>query len=206
MLTGGNLFVIFGPSGTGKTTLVKNILNSEAGIEVSISYTTRDKRPDEREGKDYFFVSIERFKQLIAENAFLEYAEVYGNYYGTLKEYVTTRLQQGKDIILEIDWQGATQIKRLQKNAILIGLVPPSLETLTRRLETRGQDSAETIALRLRSAVDDSMKASQADYIVVSENQDQVLQDTLSIIRAERLTVRQQIATLPLFSYLKKSQ
>src|SRR5512146_17290 len=151
----GNLFIVSAPSGAGKTSLVSALLTSNKQISLSISYTTRAPRPGETDGKDYHFVSREQFLQMVQQGDFLESAEVYGNLYGTSQPWIEKQLASGRDILLEIDWQGAAQVRKPMPPAISTFILPPSLAALESRLNGRGQDSAEVIARRLQAAQQD---------------------------------------------------
>ncbi|MDI1301495.1 MAG: guanylate kinase [bacterium] len=188
----GSLFVVAAASGTGKTSLVKALVEVKPGIGTSVSHTTRGIRPGEVDGMNYHFTGREEFVRLIGEGAFLEHAEVFGNLYGTSKEWVVSELQADRDVILEIDWQGAAQVRRLLPEAVNIFILPPSLETLNARLNHRGQDSAEVIAHRLREAQGDIAHYAEFDYLVVNDDFNAALADLKAIVRATRLTYRSQ--------------
>lgn len=188
----GSLFVVAAASGTGKTSLVKALVESMPGLGVSVSHTTRPMRPGELEGVNYHFIAREEFVRMIGEGAFLEHAEVFGNLYGTSKQWVLDQLQQDRDVILEIDWQGAAQIRRLLPESVGIFILPPSLETLQSRLTGRGQDSAEVIAHRLREAQGDISHYAEFDYLVVNDDFDAALGDLQAVVRASRLSYRSQ--------------
>lgn len=202
----GNLFIVAAPSGAGKTTLVRALVKKIENIKISISYTTRAPRPGEQEGVDYFFVTGSQFQQMIIEQAFLEYAEVYNFHYGTAKEWVMRHLQLGFDIVLEIDWQGANQIRRLFPPALSIFILPPSGHALQERMEHRQQDTSEVIAKRMQKAKSDIEHYCEFDYLVVNDDFDRAVNDLVSIVRAERLqrdVQEQKIANL-LAELLKK--
>ncbi|MCU0956855.1 MAG: guanylate kinase, partial [Hydrogenophaga sp.] len=148
----GNLFVVAAPSGAGKSSLVKALMELDQRVSPSVSHTTRAPRGQEVHGREYYFVSNETFDQMVAQNAFLEWAHVHGNRYGTSKAAIEQRMQQGADVVLEIDFQGAIQVKRIFPNAVLVFILPPSWEELRSRLERRNEDSADTIELRLQNA------------------------------------------------------
>ena len=183
----GSLICIVAPSGAGKTTLVRALRSSVAGLQVSISTTTRPMRPDDQEGVDYFFVTREEFLSQVEAAEFLEHAEVYGHLYGTSKKWVEQRLEEGLDVVLEIDWQGAALIKAIFPDAINIFIVPPTLCTLRSRLVARGQDTDEVIAARLAQAMDDMSHCLDQDYVVVNDDLEQALSDLKQIIGASRL-------------------
>ncbi|MGH8493201.1 MAG: guanylate kinase [Moraxellaceae bacterium] len=188
----GSLFVVAAASGTGKTSLVKALVESTEGVGVSISHTTRSIRPGEVDGLNYHFTEREEFVRLIGEGAFLEHAEVFGNLYGTSKDWVVNELSQDRDVILEIDWQGALQVRRLLPEAVGIFILPPSLEALSQRLNSRGQDSDEVIAARLREAQADIAHYPEFSYLVVNDDFGTALADLQTIVRGSRLTFRSQ--------------
>ncbi len=188
----GSLYIVAAPSGAGKTSLLKSLLERVPGVEVSVSYTTRPKRPGEREGINYHFVDPQTFQRMITQGRFLEHAEVFGNHYGTAKANILERLQQGIDVILEIDWQGARQIRQALPEAVGIFIVPPSRETLEQRLRARGQDSRETIERRMRDAVAEMIHYDEFDYLVVNDEFEQALDGLRAIILARRLRVEAQ--------------
>ncbi len=188
----GTLYIIAAPSGAGKTSLVKALLESVEGIEVSVSYTTRPCRPGERDGVNYHFVDLQTFQRMIASGEFLEHAEVFGNHYGTARANILERLQQGVDVILEIDWQGARQVRQALPEAVGIFIIPPSREILEQRLRSRGQDSQETIDRRMRDAVSEMSHYNEFDYLVVNDEFELALTELRAIIRARRLRVEVQ--------------
>lgn len=188
----GNLYVISAPSGAGKTSLVKALLEQCPHLLVSISHTTRPKRPGEEDGVNYHFVDQAQFEQMLNNNAFLEHAEVFGNYYGTSKQWVAETLATGEDVILEIDWQGAAQIRKSIPNTITIFILPPALETLKQRLQGRGQDDSDVIARRLSEAQSEIAHYVEFDYIVINDNFDTALSELQAIIQANRLTQQAQ--------------
>lgn len=200
-----NLFVISAPSGAGKTSLVRALVNKLKEIKISISYTTRPMRLCDKEGVDYFFINENRFQTMIKEGVFLEYATVYGYHYGTAKDWVLQQLEAGEDVLLEIDWQGAQQIRHLFPPALLVFILPPSVKVLQERLINRRQDRGSAINHRLALARQEMAHYSKFDYIVINDNFDQALQNLLHIISAERLQLGVQEEKLaPLLEELLK--
>lgn len=183
----GTLYILSAPSGAGKTSLVRELVGAEPQVRVSVSHTTRPMRPGEQDGADYHFVSQDEFLRLAGEGAFLEHAEVFGNYYGTSETTVRDQLARGMDLILEIDWQGAEQVRRRIPEAVSIFVLPPSLAALQERLEGRGQDSTEVIARRLAEARNEIAHYPEYDYLVVNDSFQRALADLRCIFRALRL-------------------
>ncbi|MDO4997681.1 MAG: guanylate kinase [Neisseria sp.] len=188
----GNIFIISAASGTGKTTLVARLLADNPDLRVSVSHTTRAPRTGEENGKHYHFVSVAEFEKLVAENAFLEHANVFGNYYGTSIAAVKTLQEQGVDVILEIDVQGAEQVRNALPDAVSIFILPPSFEVLAQRLNGRGTDAADVIERRLNQAHAEISEALKFDYAVVNDDLAQAQADLTAIIRACRLQQAQQ--------------
>ncbi|TWC32357.1 guanylate kinase [Pseudomonas sp. SJZ079] len=186
-LTTGTLYIISAPSGAGKTSLVKALLDSEALIRVSVSHTTRAMRPGEVEGVNYHFTSREQFHGMLDNNEFLEHAEVFGNLYGTSQKWVEQTLSEGFDLILEIDWQGAQQVRRLMPQAKSIFILPPTQEALRHRLTNRGQDSGEIIEQRMREAVSEMSHYVEYDYLLINDDFAHALSDLKAIFRANQL-------------------
>ena len=184
----GQLYVISAPSGAGKTSLVKALLESTPNLEVSVSHTTRDIRPGETDGINYHFVDESQFESIRDANGFFEWAQVFGNFYGTSSQAVQEKLADGIDVILEIDWQGARQVKALVNTAISIFVLPPSTAALRRRLTDRGQDNDEIIEGRMRAARNEIAHYSEADFIVLNDDFETALHDLQSIVRARRLS------------------
>jgi guanylate kinase len=178
----GQLYVISAPSGAGKTSLVKALLAARTGLAVSVSHTTRAARTHEVGGRDYHFVSKEQFRELAGRGAFLEHAEVFGNYYGTGREQVSARLAAGHSVLLEIDWQGARQVRQSVPDCVSIFILPPSRAVLEERLRARGTDSDAVIARRLAEAATDMSHCPEFDYAVVNDRFEQAVADLLSII------------------------
>jgi len=188
----GNLFIVSAPSGAGKSSLVKALLERDSAIRLSISYTTRAPRPGEVDGEHYHFVSCEAFQERLGKGEFLESAEVYGNYYGTSQPWIEGEMAAGRDILLEIDWQGAAQVRRLVPDAISLFILPPSIEELRRRLQGRGSDSEEVIARRMAAAREDVSHCLAFDYLVVNDRFDDAVDDLVAIVRAQRLGIKVQ--------------
>ncbi len=183
----GILFIVSAPSGAGKTSLVKALLERESTLGLAISYTTRQPRPGELDGVHYHFVDEGRFLAMIAGGAFLEHAQVFGNRYGTAEAKVREALVAGQDLLLEIDWQGARQVRQRFPGAVSIFILPPSAAILAERLRGRGQDSEEIIATRMQQARDEMSHFDEYDYLVVNDKFDQALDDLACLVRAERL-------------------
>jgi guanylate kinase len=183
----GNLFIITAPSGAGKTSLVRALLAADKQVRRSVSYTTRSPRPGEVDGTDYHFVDEALFLHMLREGEFLESAEVHGARYGTAQTRVDTVLQSGDDMLLEIDWQGAAQVRSLYPQAIGIFILPPSIKKLEQRLHTRGQDSAHVIVQRLTAAREEMSHAAEFDYVIINDLFEVAVEDLLAIIRTQRL-------------------
>ncbi len=190
----GNLYVVAAPSGAGKTTLVRLLLEQEAGVQLSVSFTTRRPRPGEQNGCDYHFVDTAAFQAMIARQEFLEWAEVHGNFYGTSKKWIIERLAPDHDVLLEIDWQGAQQVRSAFPGAIGIFILPPSMEDLTRRLTERATDSTDVIARRLATARAEMRHVEEFDYVIINDSLEQALVDLRAVVRASRLTLAAQRA------------
>jgi guanylate kinase len=190
----GILFVVSAPSGAGKTSLVKGLLETGSGVRLSISYTTRAPRAGEVNGRDYHFVTRDTFLEMQEAGDFLESAEVYGNLYGTSHRWVRGELAAGRDVLLEIDTQGAAQVRRLFPESVGIFIFPPSLEVLEARLRARSQDSPEVIARRLAAARGEMGHAGAYDYVIINDKLSEALQDLAGIIRAERLRTPRQVS------------
>lgn len=190
----GTLYIFSAPSGAGKTSLVKALLDSTKYIGVSVSHTTREARPGEVNGKDYHFINKDKFTSLIKENAFLEHAQVFDNYYGTSIEWVESELEEGRDVILEIDWQGAQQIRQQMPDSVSVFILPPSLEALEERLRNRGQDSDEIIARRMRDARNEISHYNEYDYLIINDNFANTLEELRAIIIARRHRLDAQVS------------
>jgi len=183
----GNLFVVAAPSGAGKSSLVKALMELDAKVQPSVSHTTRAPRGQERHGREYFFVTDEEFDAMIVADAFVEWAHVHNHRYGTSKKAIEERMAQGADVILEIDYQGAMQIKKLFANAVTLFILPPSWEELRARLERRGEDTAAVIETRLENAAHEMAHVDQFDFVIINESFDRALFDMKSIVHAQRL-------------------
>ncbi len=192
MISRGTLFTISAPSGAGKTSLVSALVAAMDNILVSISHTTRPMRPGERDGVNYHFVDQDRFIAMLGDCAFLEHAQVFRNYYGTSRHWVEEQLAAGSDVILEIDWQGAEQVRRQLPDTVGIFILPPSRKTLMERLQQRGQDEAEVIAHRLAEAREEMSHFVEADFLVINDIFDQALDQLRAIITCQRLRLERQ--------------
>lgn len=188
----GNLFVICAPSGAGKTSLVRALLEREPGVRLSVSHTTRGIRPGEQDGKHYHFVTRPRFEEMIGRGEFLESAEVHGNLYGTSQAWIRQQRAAGADIVLEIDWQGAQQVRRLIPDAIGVFILPPSLEALNQRLTDRRQDSPEVIQARLRAARGEIAHVDEFDYVIINREFSDAVEDLVAVVRSARLRLDRQ--------------
>ena len=183
----GHLFIVAAPSGAGKTTLVRLLLANDPQLGLSISCTTRAPRPGEEDGRDYHFVGVEDFLDQVGRGEFIEWAEVHGNYYGTLRRTIEEQLQAGRDLVLEIDWQGAQQVRKAFPQAIGIFILPPSLPTLKERLAGRGTDSTEVIARRFAAARDEMRHVDEFEYVIINDDLQQALANLRSVVAAARL-------------------
>jgi guanylate kinase len=197
MSVAGSLFVISAPSGAGKTTLVKLLLDRDAGVIHSVSYTTRAPRADEREGRDYNFVDVATFSAMRERGEFLEWAEVHGNFYGTSRVWLETQMMAGRDTLLEIDWQGAQQVRRLFPEAVTIFVLPPSVAELEKRLRTRGQDAEEVIQRRVAAAMGEMRHVGEFDFVIINNDLQVALNELGAVVRAARLRVATQRAREP---------
>jgi len=187
----GKLIVISAPSGTGKTTVVKKLLEESANLVASVSYTTRKMRENEKEGLDYFFVGEKTFANMVENEDFLEHATVFGNFYGTEKKSVSQNLEKGINVILEIDWQGAQQIKNRMPSCVMIFLIPPSKEVLLSRLKNRGTDSNQEIENRFNQAVEDLEQSNNFDHVLVNDQLDRVVDEIALYIKGESNKINQ---------------
>lgn len=204
----GSLFIVMAPSGAGKTSLVNALVEAEGSesLCVSISHTTREMRPGEVDGRNYHFVDEARFDAMLQRGEFIECAEVYGHHYGTSQAWVRERLAGGMNVILEIDWQGAAQVRNAMPEACTIFILPPSVETLRERLTRRAQDDRATIERRMRQAVDEISHVAEADYVVVNADFKTALEDLRAIVRSRRLTLAyQQVHQADLLQKLARS-
>lgn len=183
----GNLFVVAAPSGAGKSSLVKALMELDSHVRPSISHTTRPPRGQEKDGREYFFVEPSEFDAMVAADGFVEWAQVHGHRYGTSRKAIAQRMQEGQDVVLEIDFQGAVAIKATFANAVLIFILPPSWEELRSRLERRGEDTAETIELRLKNAAVEVAQVGKFDFVIINELFDRALFDLKAIVHAQRL-------------------
>ncbi len=183
----GNLFVVAAPSGAGKSSLVKALMELDSRVHPSVSHTTRSPRGQEKHGREYYFVSEHEFDVMVQADAFVEWAHVHNQRYGTSRKAIEERISQGADVILEIDFQGAIQIKKLFANAIGIFILPPSWEELRSRLERRGEDSAEVIEIRLKNAAIEVAQVSQFDFVIINELFDRALFDLKAVVHSQRL-------------------
>jgi len=188
----GNLFILSAPSGAGKTSLARALLENTSALDFSVSHTTRSARPGEEDGRDYHFVTVEQFEAMLKAGDFIEHAKVFDNYYGTARSSVETQLANGIDVILDIDWQGAQQVRSVVAETTSIFILPPSREALRERLGSRGQDADDIIARRMRDAASESAHYTEYDYLIINDVFDEALMDLGSIIRAMRLRRGQQ--------------
>jgi len=189
----GTLFIVSAPSGAGKTSLVEALVDRCPQVRVSISHTTRTMRPGEQDGVSYHFVTEAAFLEMLSRGAFLEHAQVFENYYGTSQDWVDEQLANGLDVILEIDWQGAEQIKHQRPQSVAVFILPPSREALLQRLTSRGQDDDAVIERRMSKAADELSHYLQSDYIIVNDNFDQALDELQSVVESQRLRTQIQI-------------
>ena len=188
----GTLYIVSAPSGAGKTSLVTALTQDDQQIRVSVSHTTRAMRPGEQHGVNYHFVAHEAFKALIEQGDFLEHAEVFGNFYGTSRSALQQTLDQGYDLILEIDWQGAQQVRKLMPEALSVFILPPSQQALRQRLDNRGQDSEEIIEGRMKEAVSEMVHYDEYDYVIINDDFDVALKELKAVFVANRLRLKKQ--------------
>ncbi|MDO9449845.1 MAG: guanylate kinase [Rugosibacter sp.] len=196
-MTIGTLFIIAAPSGAGKTTLVSGLLANDAQVQRSTSYTTRTPRPGEVDGHDYHFVDLSQFMTMRSRGEFVESAAVHGNYYGTSRAWLEAQMTSGTDMLLEIDWQGAQQVRREFTEAVGIFILPPSMDALKHRLQQRATDSPEVIARRLAVACDEMRHVHEFDFVIINRDLDVALSELIAAVRASRLRVKRQLARHP---------
>ena len=194
--TRGQLLIVSAPSGAGKTSLIKALMEQDQRVEVSVSHTTRPQRPGEVEGVNYFFISTETFHEMREAGAFFESAEVFGHFYGTSLTQLEARLSDGADVILEIDWQGAQQVRALLPDSAWLFILPPSLAALKSRLQARGQDAEDTIDVRMRAARDEMSHWDEADYLIINDQFDSALEALQALVRSLGLRTGQQQSAL----------
>lgn len=190
----GHLYIVSAPSGAGKTTLVRMLLENDPAICLSISYTTRNPRPGELDGREYHFVDVDDFRRMIEEGDFLEWAEVHGNYYATSRVWLRDQMARGRDILLEIDWQGAQQVRRVFPEAVGVFILPPSMDALEQRLRGRGTDSDEVIVRRLLGARGEMRHVGEFDYVILNDTLSDALEDLVAVVRTSRLRYANQHA------------
>lgn len=183
----GHLYIVAAPSGAGKTTLVRMLLEQDSDIRLSVSSTTRAPRSGEQHGREYQFVDVQEFLDRVSQGEFLEWAEVHGNYYGTSKRWIEAEMAAGRDVLLEIDWQGAQQVRKVFPQAIGVFILPPSMTALKDRLSGRGTDTAETIARRIAAARDEMRHVDEFDYVIINDDLQQALDNLMSVVSASRL-------------------
>lgn len=196
-MAAGSLFIVAAPSGAGKTTLVRKLLEQDKAVQLSISYTTRPPRPGEQDGREYNFVDAAQFRAMRERGDFLEWAEVHGNFYGTSRVWLKDQMDAGRDVLLEIDWQGAQQVRKQFPEAVGIFILPPSLAELERRLRGRGTDSEEVISRRLTAAVGEMRHVDEFDFAIINNDLDEALKDLAAAVRAARLRCARQHARHP---------
>ncbi|MBB1387287.1 guanylate kinase [Pseudoalteromonas sp. SG45-5] len=190
--TRGNLFILSAPSGAGKSSLINALLKKHTDMKVSVSHTTRSPRPGEEDGVHYHFVATDEFKALIEKNDFFEWAQVFDNYYGTSKQAIESQLDAGIDVFLDIDWQGAQQVRKIMPSVQTIFILPPSKKELEQRLNNRGQDSADVIASRMAKAQSETSHYNEYDFVIVNDDFESALADIEIIVMAQRLTLKAQ--------------
>ncbi len=201
----GTLFIVTAPSGAGKTTLVSGLLERDPLVRLSVSYTTRAPRTGEVDGQHYHFIDVPAFRALRDKGEFLEWAEVHSNYYGTSKRWLEEQMRAGRDILLEIDWQGAQQVRKVFPKAVGVFILPPSIEELERRLRGRGTDSEDVISRRVLGARGEMRHVAEFDYVIINENLPAAIEDLVAVVRASRLRYANQEARQPaFFHYLEQ--
>lgn len=201
----GTLIIITAPSGAGKTTMVRGLLTRDANVQLSVSYTTRDPRPGEQESVDYHFVDVAGFRALRDRGEFLEWAEVHGNYYASSKVWLKQQMEAGRDILLEIDWQGAQQVRKAFPEAVGVFVLPPSMEALESRLRGRGTDSDDVISRRLLGARGEMRHVSEFEHVILNNELQQAIDDLVAVVRASRLRyANQRIRNLQFFDFIEQ--
>ena len=201
----GHLFIVAAPSGAGKTTLVRLLLANDSQLGLSISCTTRAPRPGEEDGRDYHFVGVENFLDQVGRGEFIEWAEVHGNYYGTLRRTIEEQLHAGRDLVLEIDWQGAQQVRKHFPDAVGVFILPPSMDELEARLRGRNTDSDDVISRRLLGARGEMRHVAEFDYVIINDEIDAALDDLVAVVRAARLRCANQHQRHPeYFAFLEQ--
>ena len=201
----GTLIILTAPSGAGKTTLTKGLLERDRNVQLSVSYTTRDPRPGEQDGREYHFVDVATFRELRDRGEFLEWAEVHGNYYATSRVWIRNQIETGRDILLEIDWQGAQQVRKTFPDAVGVFVLPPSFDVLEQRLKGRGTDSDEVIGRRLLAARGEMRHVGEFDYVIINNELVEAIDDLVAVVRASRLRYRKQHArNLQYFDFLEQ--
>ena len=193
----GNLFIVSAPSGAGKSSLTAKLLEEDKNIHMSVSYTTRAPRPGEMDGRDYHFVDKTRFMAMLQRGEFLESAEVHGNHYGTSEAWIRAQRAAGRDVLLEIDWQGAQQVRRIFSDTIGIFILPPSIAELELRMHRRGQDSDEVVRRRMAVAADEMSHAAEFEYVIINNDFDEARRDLVAVVRASRLAYSRQLERHP---------
>jgi guanylate kinase len=196
-MAAGSLFIVAAPSGAGKTTLVRKLLVQDAAVQLSVSYTTRAPRAGEQSGREYHFVDVSEFRAMRERGDFLEWAEVHGNFYGTSRVWLREQMESGRDVLLEIDWQGAQQVRKQFPEAVGIFILPPSLAELEKRLRGRGTDSEDVISRRLTAAVGEMRHVDEFDFAIINNDLDEALSDLAAAVRAARLRCARQRARHP---------
>ncbi len=191
-MTTGSLFIVSAPSGAGKTTLVGRLMAEDARVVHSVSFTTRTPRPGEQDGREYNFIDVQTFLAMREKGEFIEWAEVHGNFYGTSRRWLEDRMTAGEDVLLEIDWQGAQQVRRLFPEAVTMFIMPPSLAELERRLRGRGSDSEEVIARRVAGALGEMRHVGEFDFVIINKDLDVALRDLAAAVHAARLRFSRQ--------------
>jgi guanylate kinase len=204
-MTTGSLFIVSAPSGAGKTTLVSRLMAADQRVVHSVSYTTRSPRPGEQDGREYHFINVQSFLERRERGEFIEWAEVHGNFYGTSKTWLDDRMQQGTDVLLEIDWQGAQQVRRIFPEAVSIFILPPSIVELERRLRGRGSDSDEVIQRRVAGALGEMRHVNEFDFVIINKDLEVALGDLLAAVNASRLRFSRQRSRCPdVFSFIEQ--